>query len=109
MLTTNIFQTVNLFSKPALQLQSTLPQRSSTNVVSFYKNRPKPAATTASTPPVISTPNAEAAPVPVALAALPLADSESDSAAPEVALAALDVAMLDPEEVLLATILVVVP
>lgn len=77
--------------------------------MSVHKKRPKPAATTASIPPVTSTPNAEAAPLPVALAALPLAVSESDSLEPEVALAALEVAVLDPEEVLLATILVVVP
>jgi hypothetical protein len=69
--------------------------------------RPKPAATTASTPPVISTLSAAAAPVPVALAALPLALSLLDE--PEVALARVVDIMLDFAEVLLATMRVVVP
>lgn len=109
LLTTKILQTVNCSPNQHLGFDQLSHNSAPQTIHFFYMKRPKAAATTASTPPVTSTPNAEAAPVLVALAALPLADPESDSVEPEVALAALDVAILDPEEVLLATILVVVP
>lgn len=80
------------------------------SIQSFYRKRPKPAATTASTPPVTSTLSATAAPVPVALAALPLALPVPEAAEPEAALVGRVVLiMLDSEVVLLATIRVVVP
>ncbi len=112
-LLTKIFQTVQGFSQTSFRTFINPPTLFPPRSRLLYKKRPKPAATTASTPPVTSTLRAAAAPVLVALAlaALPLALPLPEEAEPEVALAAFVVVliMLDAEEVLLATMRVVVP
>lgn len=83
-------------------------------LICSYKKKLKPAATTASTPPVTSTLSAAAAPVLEAPSALPVALPLLVAPEPEVALIALspsfeEAVALDLDDVLLATMRVVVP